>query len=80
MNLGTCHYRPALYAQFFARRGGNYNDTSNTGLGYVNGNNDRGNANMNYGSRPRSQHTSKELHGHAPAVNKLMGGVCFQGG
>ena len=35
------------------RRGGNYNNTSNAGLGYVNANNARGNALVNYGARPR---------------------------
>lgn len=79
--MGTRRIRTPNFAfSFFTRRGGNYNNGSNAGLGYVNGNNDRGNVNTNYGCRPRSQHTSKELHGHAPAVNKLMGGVCFQGG
>ena len=43
----------------FPRRGGNYNDTSNAGLGYVNANNERGNENTNYGGRSRSQHTFK---------------------
>ena len=38
-----------------ARRGGNYNNTSNAGLGYLNGNNTRSNANVNNGARPRSQ-------------------------
>ena len=40
--------------QRFPRRGGNYNNGSNAGLGYVNANNERGNANNNYGCRPRS--------------------------
>lgn len=40
----------------FPRRGGNYNNGGNAGLGYVNCNNPRGNANRNYGVRPRSQH------------------------
>lgn len=35
----------------FPRRGGNYNNTSNAGLGYVNSNNTRGNSNVNYGVR-----------------------------
>lgn len=39
----------------FPRRGGNYNNTSNAGLGYVNSNNTRGNTNTNYGARPRSR-------------------------
>jgi len=42
----------------FPRRGGNYNNTSNAGLGYVNSNNTRGNSNVNYGVRsaPSSTH------------------------
>ena len=39
----------------FPRRGGNYNNGSNAGLGYVNSNNARGNGNWNYGVRPRSR-------------------------
>jgi hypothetical protein len=35
----------------FPRRGGNYNNTSNTGLGNVNSNNTRSNTNTNYGVR-----------------------------
>lgn len=35
----------------FPRRGGNYNNTSNTGMGYVNSNNTRANTNTNYGVR-----------------------------
>ncbi|MBQ9211064.1 MAG: hypothetical protein IJ153_05650 [Clostridia bacterium] len=38
-----------------ARRGGNYNNTSNTGPAYLNFNNNRSNANTNYGGRPRSR-------------------------
>ena len=37
---------------FVPRRGGNYNNTSNTGLGYENVNNTRGNSNINFGARP----------------------------
>ena len=44
----------------FPRRGGNYNNGSNIGLGYVNCNNARSNANWNYGARPRSRNISKE--------------------
>ena len=36
----------------FPRRGGNYNNTSNAGLAYVNSNNARANTNTNYGARP----------------------------
>lgn len=43
-----------MRSERFTRRGGNYNNTSNSGLGYVNGNNERGNTNTNYGGRPRS--------------------------
>lgn len=39
----------------FPRRGGNYNNGSNAGLGYVNSNNARGNGNWNYGVRLRSR-------------------------
>jgi RNA-directed DNA polymerase len=38
--------------EFFPRRGGNYNNTSNAGLGYENVNNTRGNTNINNGARP----------------------------
>ena len=44
-----------------ARRGGNYNNTSNAGLGYLNVNNPRSNVNANYGARGRS---SPELNLH----------------
>ena len=43
-----------LSGERLGRRGGNYNNTSNAGLGYLNGNNVRSNANANYGCRPRS--------------------------
>ena len=43
----------------FPRRGGNYNNGGNIGLGYENCNNPRSNANMNYGVRPRSQHIKR---------------------
>ena len=42
---------PSVFFLRFPRRGGNYNNTSNTGLGYVNSNNVRGNSNVNYGVR-----------------------------
>lgn len=48
------------------RRGGNYNNTSNAGLGYVNGNNSRGNANVNYGVRSDLPHRQK-LQAQGPA-------------
>lgn len=47
--------------QRFPRRGGNYNNGGNIGLGYENCNNPRGNANRNYGTRPRSQQHQKGL-------------------
>ena len=60
---GTCRDRGFFMLRVvlfrFPRRGGNYNDTSNAGLGYVNGNNERGNENANYGGRSRSQHIFK---------------------
>lgn len=43
-----------LFFLRFPRRGGNYNNTSNTGLGNCNSNNDRGNSNTNYGVRSGS--------------------------
>ena len=43
------------FSERFPRRGGNYNNGSNAGLGYVNSNNARGNGNWNYGVRPRSR-------------------------
>lgn len=43
------------FSERFPRRGGNYNNGSNAGLGYVNSNNPRGNGNWNYGVRPRSR-------------------------
>jgi len=47
--------------QRFPRRGGNYNNGGNMGLGYENCNNPRSNANRNYGARPRSQQHQKGL-------------------
>lgn len=41
--------------EYVPRRGGNYNNTSNTGLGYENCNNVRANADVNYAARPRSR-------------------------
>lgn len=61
----------------FPRRGGNYNNSSNAGLGYVNSNNDRGNANTNYGARPRSQHTFKALRDHESAGTFFDGRGAF---
>lgn len=45
-----------------ARRGGNYNNTSNAGMAYLNCNNPRSNANVNYGARPRSQSHAKDQY------------------
>lgn len=47
------HFATA-YCERVARRGGNYNNTSNAGMAYLNCNNPRGNANANYGGRLRS--------------------------
>ena len=52
----------------FPRRGGNYNNTSNAGLGYVNSNNTRGDDNANYGGRSRSQHFLKLPQDYGSAV------------
>ncbi len=49
-----CRNKAARFCVAFPRRGGNYNNTSNAGLGYENCNNNRGNTNTNYGGRPRS--------------------------
>lgn len=57
----------------FPRRGGNYNNTSNAGLGYVNCNNARSNANVNYGARPRS-HSAVNL----PSPQELSNSVAEQ--
>ena len=61
----------------FPRRGGNYNNTSNAGLGYVNCNNARSNANANYGARPRSHSCLKDLGRTRYAHEGELGGVCF---
>ena len=52
------HHREQIISVpwFFPRRGGNYNNTSNAGLGYVNCNNSRANTNVNYGVRPDLPH------------------------
>ena len=42
-----------------ARRGGNYNNTSNAGVAYLNCNNPRSNSNDNNGARARSRTTQK---------------------
>jgi len=52
------HSDSALFFERFPRRGGNYNNTSNTGLGYVNANNTRSNTNTNYGVRSGSASTT----------------------
>ena len=60
---GTCRDRGFFMLRVvlfrFPRRGGYYRGASNAGLGYVNGNNERGNENANYGGRSRSQHIFK---------------------
>lgn len=50
------------FCERVARRGGNYNNTSNAGMGYLNCNNPRSNANANYGGRPRSRSKAKVWH------------------
>ena len=47
------------FCQRVARRGGNYNNTSNAGVAYLNCNNARSNTNTNNGARPRSRTTAK---------------------
>lgn len=59
-----------------ARRGGNYNNTSNAGVAYLNCNNDRGNTNANYGGRPRSR-TSQRTGTLRTASGTETGGACF---
>lgn len=66
--------------QRFPRRGGNYNNGGNIGLGYENCNNPRGSANRNYGARPRSRRQKKALHGYAPAADKQDGRGSFPSG
>jgi len=66
--------------QRFPRRGGNYNNGSNIGLGYENCNNDRGNANRNYGVRPRSQHFQRAARLRISSRLLCMGGVHFRPG
>ena len=61
----------------FPRRGGNYNNTSNAGLGYENCNNTRANTNTNYGARPRSQRIKRAARSSADGRINRMGGVCF---
>lgn len=68
--------RAALWRRF-PRRGGNYNNGSNAGLGYVNSNNARSNANTNYGCRPRSLRTSKAPRSTRPRPTVRKGGACF---
>jgi len=59
-----------------ARRGGNYNNTSNAGVGYMNGNNTRSNANGNNGARPRSRNVYITL---MPDGLRIAG-LCFCSG
>lgn len=48
------YYQLMTQDERFSRRGGNYSNTSNAGLGYVNSSNPRGSVNTRYGCRPRS--------------------------
>ena len=61
----------------FPRRGGNYNNGGNIGLGYENCNNPRSNANRNYGARPRSRHHQRTGRLRIAGHNLRMGGVRF---
>ena len=49
---GRVYCRNQEGTEYYPRHGGNYGNTSNAGLGYVNCNNSRANANVNYGCRP----------------------------
>lgn len=64
LNQGTGY----LVTPGIPRRGGNYNNTSNAGLGYVNCNNSRSNANTNYGVRPDLPHRQIP-QAHGPALS-----------
>ena len=73
----------AIFATAFcervARRGGNYNNTSNAGMAYLNCNNPRSNANANYGGRPRSR--SQRVTGTLRTTGSTeTGGVHFHPG
>jgi len=72
----------ALCGERVARRGGNYNNTSNAGLAYLNCNNPRSNANVNYGGRPRSRSSLIVRHvthdrQHGNGRGALTVGPCF---
>ena len=56
-----------------ARRGGNYNNTSNAGLGYLNVNNPRSNVNVNYGARGRLFPETNRLRRLMWAARKYRG-------
>ncbi len=63
--------------EYVPRRGGNYNNTSNAGLGYENCNNVRGNANANYAGRPRSRSNERMAVVYATPPRYELGGVRF---
>lgn len=72
------HFATA-YCERVARRGGNYNNTSNAGMAYLNCNNPRGNANANYGGRLRSR--SQRVTGTLRTTGSTeTGGVYFHPG
>lgn len=49
---GRVYYRNHVGTEYFPRRGGNCNNTSNAGMGYVRCHSTRGNSSANYGARP----------------------------
>lgn len=63
-------------------RGGNWNNTSNAGLGYVNLNNARSNTNTNIGVRPASAHFPKSevlsLRGEIQCLSERIQGPRLQ--
>lgn len=66
--------------QRFPRRGGNYNNGGNMGLGYENCNNPRSNANRNYGARPPLPAASKRPDDYASRPFNLFGRGAFPSG
>ena len=67
------------FCERVARRGGNYNNTSNAGMAYLNCNNPRSNANANYGGRPRSR-SQRETGTLRTTGSTETGGVHFHPG
>jgi|GEM_PF-1790251 hypothetical protein len=72
-DLGLTFFSPVV--QRFPRRGGNYNNGGNIGLGYENCNNPRSNANRNYGARPRSRRQKKRCTAMHRQPTNRTGGV-----